>query len=130
MKENIKSEKKDKNSEEKDESDNEIKTDAIKIDLLTYIGFIGFLSCVFYIAVGQFLGMYPFVPDGEWVGESFIGSGVILLANPPLLYAIYWIGLLCLALGLYRIKLEWYLVLSVAVFGAAIFFAFFIQIYN
>jgi len=130
MEENTESDKKGKESEEEFETAEKVVSDAIKVDLLRYIFFIGFLSSVFYITVGQLLGMYPFVPEGEWIGESFIGTGLILLANPPLLYGIYWIGLVCLLLGLYRIDWDWYLVLSVLVFGAAIFFAFFIQIYN
>ena len=130
MDENTESDKKGKDSEDENETEEIIVTDAIKVYLFTYICFIGFLSCLFYVVVGQLFGMYPFVPEGEWIGESFVGSGLILLANPPLLYAIYWIGLVCLALGFYRLKWDWYLILSVLIFGAAIFFAFFIPVYN
>ena len=130
MDENIEPEKKGKNPENEPDINKQIETDAIKVDLIMYACFIGFLSCIFWITVGQLTGMYPFVPEGYWIGESFIGTGVVLLVNPPLLYAIYWIGVACLIGGLYRLKWDWYLLVAIAVFGAAIFFAFFIQIYN
>ncbi|NHI93652.1 MAG: hypothetical protein EAX96_14290 [Candidatus Lokiarchaeota archaeon] len=98
-------------------------------DQLGLIFFIGFIFCVFYIIFSQLMGLYPFQIEGELIGGTFIGSGRIFLANPVLLYIIYWIGLAFLLLGFYRIKWEPQLIILIGIIGALIFFAFFIRIY-
>ena len=99
-------------------------------DKIMLIFFIGFLFCVFYIVFGQVTGLYPFQLEGEWYAGSFIGTGRIFLANPLLLYVIYWIALACLLLGFYRSKwLNWELITLIGIIGGLLFFIFFIRIY-
>ena len=98
----------------------------LKVDSLGFFCFLIFVLIVFFLLLAYWTATYPF---GTYYSYSFYddasGSPLIYLYDQFAFYVLYWIGFICLLIGLVRYKYEFWLIILVAILGTMVFFMFF-----